>query len=222
MPVPAPVPSIDPHTPADTLDAHALVCGGELTARRLDALFVNAPLRDYCERRRLNDVTLPVLGMAYIATYAAARGHNVAVLDAEAFGLGIGQTAALINRLSPRWAGFNLLAPTYQLSAAIAAALDPGIKVMLGGHHAKALPAEILADPRMARCAALVIGEGETRVAALLDDERRRGELPGVMWLDPVMKTPVTGESPAPITTSPPTSTHCRCWIAPTWLRTRA
>lgn len=162
----------------------------------LDALFINAPLRDYSERPRLNNFTLPVLGMGYIATYAAATGFNVGVLDAEAQGLGLAQTARIINDLEPRWAGFNLLAPTYEISARIAAALDPEIKVMLGGHQAKAMPAEILTDPRMAHCEALVIGEGETRVAALLADHHRRTELPGVMWLDPVLKTPVAGGQP--------------------------
>ncbi|MDQ3578720.1 MAG: B12-binding domain-containing radical SAM protein, partial [Actinomycetota bacterium] len=169
---------------------------GANPSRDLDALFVNAPLRDYSERPRVNDFTLPVLGMAYIATYAAEHGFNVGVLDAEALGLGIDQTADITNALAPRWAGFNLLAPTYEVSARIAAGLDPGIKIMLGGHQAKAMPVEILTDPRMARCAALVIGEGETRVARLLDDHRTRGELPGVMWLDPIMGTPVTGGRP--------------------------
>lgn len=172
-----------------------LVAGADLT-RDLDALFVNAPLRDYSKRPRVNDFTLPVLGMAYIATYAAAKGFNVGVLDAEAHGLGIDQTADLVNLVSPRWAGFNLLAPTYEISARIAAQLDPDIMVMLGGHQAKAMPAEILLDPRMLRCAALVIGEGETRVARLLDNHRTRAELPGVMWRDPIMRTPVTGGVP--------------------------
>jgi len=67
---------------------------------------------------------------------------------------------------------------------------------MLGGHQAKAMPVEILTDPRMSRCEALVLGEGETRVAALLADRRSRTELPGVMWLDPILKTPVTGGIP--------------------------
>ncbi|MGH3559488.1 MAG: hypothetical protein ACRDTK_18685 [Mycobacterium sp.] len=44
------------------------------------------------------------------------------------------------------------------------------------------MPAEILTDPRMARCEALVLSEAETRVNELLDDHRRRAELPGVMW----------------------------------------
>jgi radical SAM superfamily enzyme YgiQ (UPF0313 family) len=172
-----------------------LICGADLT-RTIDTLFVNAPLRDYSQRPRVNDFTLPVLGMGYIATYAARRGHNVGVLDAEAHGLGISQTSALINEVAPRWAGFNLLAPTYEISARLAANLDPQIKVMLGGHQAKAMPAEILTDPRMSRCHALVLGEAETRVAELLDDVRRRNELPAVMWIDPLLRTSVTGGTP--------------------------
>lgn len=171
---------------------HNHVVGAD-PSRELDALFVNAPLRDYGERPRVNDFTLPVLGMAYIATYAAEHGFNVGVLDAEALGLGISQTAHAINALGPRWVGFNLLAPTYEISARLAADLDPNIKVMVGGHQAKAMPVEILTDPRLSGCEALVIGEGETRVAQLLDDHRNRADLPGVMWLDPIMRTPVTG-----------------------------
>jgi anaerobic magnesium-protoporphyrin IX monomethyl ester cyclase len=172
--------------------ARDLISGGDL-GHPLDLLLVQAPLRDYALRPRVNDFTLPVLGMAYIATAAAARGFNTAVLDAEAHGLGVAETAGIVNRLGPRWVGMNLLAPTYQLSADIAAALDPGIHLMLGGHHAKALPTEILTDPRMARCKAMVLGEGESRVPELLADPGRRRTLPGVMWLDPVFKTPVSG-----------------------------
>ncbi|MFI9558897.1 B12-binding domain-containing radical SAM protein [Nonomuraea endophytica] len=163
---------------------------------QLDLLLVNAPLRDYALRPRVNDYTLPVLGMAYIATYAAAQGHCVGVLDAEAAGLSIADTISAINQAQPRWAGFNLLAPTYELTAAIAAALDPGIRIMAGGHHAKAMPARILADPRMRRCDALILGEAETRVVELLADHRNRADLPGVMWLDPLLGTPVTGGRP--------------------------
>jgi anaerobic magnesium-protoporphyrin IX monomethyl ester cyclase len=100
------------------------VAGADLTCQ-LDALFINAPLRDYGLRPRVNDFTLPVLGMGYIATYAARQGFNVGVVDAEALGL--------------------------------------GIRIMVGGHQAKAMPTETLTDPRFARIEALVLGEGETR-----------------------------------------------------------
>lgn len=170
----------------------SLVTGAD-PARSLDALFVNAPLRDYDERPRTNDYTLPVLGMAYIATYAQRAGFNVGVLDAEAHGLGITQTARLVNDAAPRWAALNLLAPTYEMSARIAAHLDPSIALMVGGHHAKAMPDRVLADPRMANLRALVLGEGELRVAALLEDEQRRRELPGVIWRDRLLGTRATG-----------------------------
>ncbi|MET8006270.1 B12-binding domain-containing radical SAM protein [Nonomuraea glycinis] len=169
---------------------------GARTTDQLDLLLVNAPLRDYSQRPRVNDYTLPVLGMAYIATYAAACGYNTAVLDAEAHGLPIADTIDLINQAAPRWAGFNLLAPTYEISATIAASLSRGIRIMVGGHHAKAMPATVLADPRFARCDALVLGEAETRVVELLADHRSRAALPGVMWIDPVLGTPVTGGTP--------------------------
>lgn len=53
--------------------ASDLVAGSDPT-RRLDAVFLNAPLRDYSLRPRTNDFTLPVLGMGYIATYAEHKG----------------------------------------------------------------------------------------------------------------------------------------------------
>jgi anaerobic magnesium-protoporphyrin IX monomethyl ester cyclase len=168
------------------------VAGADL-ACSLDALFINAPLRDYSLRPRVNDFTLPVLGMGYIATYAKHQGFNVGVIDAEALGLGVEQVAQLVSALSPRWAGFNLLAPTYEISARIASALDPSINIMVGGHQAKAMPVETLSDPRFARCEALVLGEGEIRVAELLKNLDCRTGLPGVMWLDPITGSPVTG-----------------------------
>jgi anaerobic magnesium-protoporphyrin IX monomethyl ester cyclase len=177
------------HTPPRPTD---LIAGAD-PARPLDALFVNAPLRDYAQRPRVNDYTLPVLGMAYIATYAKQAGFNVGVLDAEAHGLGIARTIELVNSARPRWVGMNLLAPTYELSAQIAAGLADDIALMVGGHHAKAMPQHVLADSRMSRLKALVLGEGETRVAALLEDVDRRVELPGVMWRDRLLGTTATG-----------------------------
>jgi radical SAM superfamily enzyme YgiQ (UPF0313 family) len=169
------------------------VAGADLT-RPLDALFINAPLRDYSLRPRINDFALPVLGMGYIATYAKTQGFNVGIIDTEALGLGIDRTRRLVNELSPRWAGFNLLAPTYEISANVAAGLDDSIQIMVGGHQAKAMPQEILGDFRFARLEALILGEAETRVAALLADASHRAGLPGVMWRGP--DDPVTASGP--------------------------
>ncbi|MEU0234941.1 MULTISPECIES: radical SAM protein [unclassified Streptomyces] len=173
-------------------DDNELIAGADPN-RLLDCLFVNAPLRDYGLRPRVNDYTLPVLGMGYIATVARAAGFNVGVLDAEAHGLGIQRTAAIVNRLRPRWTAFNLLAPTYDLTARIAAELDPAILVMVGGHHAKAAPSTVLRDPRFHNIGALIIGEGESRAVEILTDVRRRQALPQVMWRDAGQKHPKLG-----------------------------
>ncbi|MEU3855507.1 radical SAM protein [Streptomyces sp. NPDC029554] len=169
-----------------------LIAGSDDT-RALDALFINAPLRDYTLRPRTNDYTLPVLGMAYIATYAQRHGFNVGVLDAEAHGLGINETARIVNEAGPRWAAMNLLAPTYEMSARIATLLNPSIALMVGGHHAKAMPDRVLADPRMRNLRALVLGEGELRVASLLEDVNARLKLPGVLWRDRLLGTRAAG-----------------------------
>jgi radical SAM superfamily enzyme YgiQ (UPF0313 family) len=184
------------------LEVDGRIAGHDPT-RPLDLLLVNTPLRDYDARLRVNDFTLPVLGMAYIATYAAVAGFNVAVLDAEAHGMGISATTELVNRLAPRWVGFNLLAPTYAVSATIANGLADDILVMVGGHQAKAMPVRILTDPRMRNVAALVLGEGESRVVELLHDHRRRAELPAVMWRDPVLGIVNTGRG-SPTHLAPP------------------
>lgn len=170
----------------------SLIAGTDLS-HELDVVFVNAPLRDYAVRPRINDFTLPALGMAYIATYAAQQGFNVGVLDAEAHGLTPSQVQAILIDAAPRWVGFNLLAPTYNLSATIAAGLPASIRIMAGGHQAKALPQQILTDPRFANLEALILGEAELRVAALLADTTARAGLPQVMWRDKLLGTINTG-----------------------------
>lgn len=154
------------------------------TNRRADVVFINSPLKNYDESPRFNDFTLPVLGLGYIATYAQTKGFNVGILDAEALGMGISGIAATVNDVHPRWVGLNLLAPTYRHSIEILRSLDPYINIMLGGHQAKAMPTEILRDSRLPRIDALVIGEGEYRVAELLGDITAREYLPNVYWRD--------------------------------------
>ena len=92
---------------------------GHDPGRAIDAVFINSPLKDYDERPRRNDFTLPVLGLGYLATCARASGFNVGVLDSEALGLGVTKVAQMINDAAPRWVGLNLLAPTYRNSVVV-------------------------------------------------------------------------------------------------------
>jgi radical SAM superfamily enzyme YgiQ (UPF0313 family) len=164
----------------------------------VNAIFVNTPLHNYDLRPKRHDFTLPVLGLGYIATVAAHNDLNVGVLDGEAHGLSLSAIASEINRRAPEWVGFNLLAPTYTHTIATLQLLDPGIKVMLDGHHAKALPEAILGDSMLPRIDALILGEAEYRVAALLRRSSRPDELPHVFWRDGeyVGSGPTTHASP--------------------------
>lgn len=154
-------------------------------AHSVDVVLINSPLKNYDLSPRYNDFTLPVLGLGYIATYAREQGFNVGVLDAEALGSGISSIVSCVNKIKPRWVGLNLLAPTYRHSVEILQGLDTDIAVMLGGHQAKAMPRQILSDRRIPRIDALILGEAETRVAALLEDTAHRSELPNIWWRDP-------------------------------------
>src|SRR5260221_11126238 len=106
-----------------------LLAGINVT-RPVDLILINSPLKNYDLSPRYNDFTLPVLGLGYIATYAHQAGFNVAVLDAEALGLGISRIASIVNHHAPRWVGLNLLAPTYRYSLEILQALDSPIRIM--------------------------------------------------------------------------------------------
>jgi hypothetical protein len=165
------------------MGAFTLLVGHD-QARPIDAVFINSPLKDYDVEKRFNDFTLPVLGLGYIATYAASQGFNVAVLDGESCGLGPTAITAAVRKAKPRWVGFNLLAPTYVLAARIATLLPDDIQIMLGGHQAKAMPLDVIADPAFPRIDALVLGEGEYICSAILADTKAREELPGVMYRD--------------------------------------
>lgn len=149
-----------------------------------DLILVNSPLKNYDIAERMHDFTLPTLGLGYIATQAAHDGFRVGVLDMEAHAMGVTQAAALLNAAKPRWIGLNLLAPTFRHSVALLRRLNPNIQIMLGGHQAKAMPDAILADARIPRIDALIIGEAELRVPLLLSDTSARARLPGVYWRD--------------------------------------
>ena len=175
-------------------------------AHALDILFINSPIKNYDISPRYNDFTLPVLGLAYIATYIRAQGFAVDVLDAEALGLGISKIIATVNILKPRWVGLNLLAPTYRHSVEILRGLDSDIAVMLGGHQAKAMPTRILNDVQIPRIDALILGEGEYRTAEIIKHKENRRILPHVWWRDNAGKI-CQGE--------PVSGTNSNYWLAP-------
>ncbi|MEO8105226.1 MAG: radical SAM protein [Candidatus Saccharibacteria bacterium] len=151
-----------------------------------DLLLVNTPLIDYVDHDRAYSAEdlLPPLGLGYIATEAASRGHNVGLIDAEALGTPVRELTGLINKLQPRYLGINALTPTMGVLTKILEQVDPKISVIIGGAHPTALPNDVLQlFSKNDRRVIVVRGEAEMVVGGILD-ESALANLPGTYWMD--------------------------------------
>ncbi|HEY4504465.1 MAG TPA: radical SAM protein [Candidatus Paceibacterota bacterium] len=151
-----------------------------------DLLLVNTPLIDYVDRLRAYSAEdlLPPLGLGYIATEAATRGHNVGLIDAEAQGVSVQELADVINKTRPRYVGINALTPTVTVLDSIVKHIDPDIPIILGGAHPTALPIDMV--HRYSYDGRQIIGirgEGETVVGDILDGSKL-SRLPATYWMD--------------------------------------
>jgi radical SAM superfamily enzyme YgiQ (UPF0313 family) len=118
----------------------------------------------------------PPVWAGLMASFVRRRGRGVAIVDANAEGLGPEETAARVASLRPRLAGVVAYghqpsASTQVMPAASAAAaalkdLAPELPVLLLGGHVAALPARTLAEERADFVAG---GEGLHTLADLLD-----------------------------------------------------
>jgi len=120
----------------------------------------------------------PHIGLAYLAAALERAGHGVAIIDQAAAGLSGPETAARVLALRPHLLGITAVAfhagEALELAASCRAA-DPGLRIVVGGAHASAVPHEFLAAPGVVD--AVVRGEGEDAIVELAELTRlaRRG-----------------------------------------------
>lgn len=152
---------------------------------KLDLLLVNAPSRAqvYGELTSLAAIEPPVWA-GLIARYCLNRGFSVQILDAEAEGLNVPQTARQITEMEPRLAVFCIYghqpsASTQSLPAASAVAQVvaqgrplQNIPMLALGTHPSALPERTLREEPFDY---VVQGEGPVTIAALLEELRKHG-----------------------------------------------
>ena len=153
-----------------------------MTDKQLDLLLVNANARDgvYGTLADLAAVEPPVWA-GLIARYCLDRGFTVAILDAEAEGLTVGETAARIWAQQPRLAAFCVYghqpsASTQCLPAASAVArelrkmtstlMPYTIPTLALGTHPSALPFETMREEPFNY---VVEGEGHVTLMTLLE-----------------------------------------------------
>ena len=122
------------------------------------------------------------LGVGYLAAYLRAEGYSVRVLDAHALDLDNSGLVACVIQLNPRVMGLSLhsfadYAHCAAISRGVRAAL-PSVYCVWGGEHATFHAENIL--KQHAEVDAIVLGEGEATLAALLaaipDEQRRDAE----------------------------------------------
>jgi anaerobic magnesium-protoporphyrin IX monomethyl ester cyclase len=123
----------------------------------------------------------PLLGLAYIGTVLAGRGHCVKVLDACAYRLKASDIEEAMREFKPRIVGLS--AKTFNVpdafeAAHIAKSADPGVVVVLGGAHATARPDETLRE--CADIDVVVRGEGEATFEEIAARVGGSGSLDGV------------------------------------------
>jgi len=131
---------------------------------------------------------VPPLGLLYLAAAARAAGHEVRVFDERLDA----SAARRLCRAAPDVAGFTVVTAAVPSALRAARALrqaSPRTRIVFGGPHATALPAETVVLPEADY---LIAGEGERTFTALLRaldggalPAEAAGKIPGLWWRAP-------------------------------------
>jgi len=110
----------------------------------------------------------PPLGLACLAGALQQAGHQVRVMDGQLEPDPLARLKRRLEAFRPDWLGISFTTPQWPAAVALARAARerlPGIRIVIGGHHASSLPEESL---RRGDFDAAVVGEGEETLIALL------------------------------------------------------
>ena len=134
--------------------------------------FINPPLtpRERYGRLRNGGDFIPPYGLTHLAASVREEGWDTAIVDAPALGMDTITTAK--TALDGGTAVVGITAATMSIYNAhdVAEAvkvLDPGVKVVIGGPHATALPEDTL--DRFPKFDVGVVGEGDVTIVELLE-----------------------------------------------------
>lgn len=130
---------------------------------------------------RLLGSRLPPLGLLALAAYVRVHGMTVRVIDAQHDGNDVAEVASRIAAAAPRMIGITATTAQCTDARLLAEAVRrrlPQTPVILGGPHPSAAPEATL--EAIPECDAVVIGEGEETLLALLRAGRAHPEIPGL------------------------------------------
>ena len=130
----------------------------------MKVLLVRPPRRDVWDA----GLSVPPLGLAYIAAAIAESGHEVELVDAYSLGLDWSELEELIARCKPDVLGLGTMTPVAETAYRVAALARKHVRwVVLGGPHPTAVGQKVFRE-----CSSidhLVLGEGEEVIGPYLD-----------------------------------------------------
>lgn len=123
---------------------------------------------------------LPI-GIAYVAAYMEQHGYDVSVLDPEALDLGSSEILSRVTDLSPDVIGFSCTTPLFPIAVQLAEDIKkllPHVKIIIGGPHISAMPAQSL--EASSAIDFVVFGEGEESLLELIRALEHSGPYGGI------------------------------------------
>jgi radical SAM superfamily enzyme YgiQ (UPF0313 family) len=130
----------------------------------MELLLVRPPRRDPSDA----GLSVPPLGLAYIAAVARDLGHSVEILDAYATGMSWVDFERFMRSRKPQAVGFTAMTPIADVVARAVRICRPYVgKIVLGGPHPTAVGESVFEE--MPGLDAAVIGEGEPVIGPLLE-----------------------------------------------------
>jgi len=128
------------------------------------------------------------INLLYIASSLVDNGHDVQLIDANAFGLTDAEITKMIKGIQPGLVGISLLSEilpqTYRLIGCIRAA-NPDAKIVLGGPHVNEVPEKVMEV--IDRADYVLRGESEKSIVMLcraLEDKIKLEEVSGLYYRD--------------------------------------
>ena len=135
--------------------------------------------------RKVYGYSMP-LGVAYLSAVLEKAGHNVALLDPNPRGMNSAKIAEWLVAQRPDVVGISSMthmAPAAYEVAQYAKRNMPGVPIVMGGSHCTVWPERVL--PECAHIDVVAIGEGESRIAQIVEscrDEQALAKIPGLIF----------------------------------------
>ena len=161
----------------------------------MNATLINPPA-PHVELSSVLGITVPPLGLAYLAAVLEGDGHSVKIIDAQALGIRLPQIKHEIKKYQPDIVGVTSTTPTIREALTTIETVKeacPDAITVMGGPHVTFLPAETLRGcPQLD---VVCVGEGERTMLELARAIERKADLNSVKGIayrsgDHIVETP--------------------------------